>query len=214
MNSINTSGGNISWNDFVNEMLAKGEVSRVQVVPESDIVEIYLHPGAVIFGRPVRCAERDENKISLRTFKADVRAYLSFSGFSGFSLCRGWRSCTECRLPTLTSLRRNWELLKKSLILTPRTGYQCPTNALVSLESKKVFLTILTSLLLSGKFFLCGCELVFQTKSNFFPVWLLHSAVYALGMAAIGVGILWYIFRLAGMGGKEGGFSAFVSLPS
>ena len=53
LNSINTSGGNISWNDFVHEMLAKGEVSRVQVVPESDIVEIYLHPGAVIFGRPV-----------------------------------------------------------------------------------------------------------------------------------------------------------------
>lgn len=53
LNSINTSGGNISWNDFVNEMLAKGEVSRVQVVPESDIVEIHLHPGAVIFGRPV-----------------------------------------------------------------------------------------------------------------------------------------------------------------
>lgn len=53
LNSITSSGGNISWNDFVNEMLAKGEVSRVQVVPESDIVEIYLHPGAVIFGRPV-----------------------------------------------------------------------------------------------------------------------------------------------------------------
>lgn len=58
LNSINTSGGNISWNDFVNEMLAKGEVSRVQVVPESDIVEIYLHPGAVIFGRPVRWRQR------------------------------------------------------------------------------------------------------------------------------------------------------------
>lgn len=44
--------------------------------------------------------------------------------------------------------------------------------------------------------------------------WLLmflFSAVYALGMAAIGVAILWYIFRLAGMGGREGGFSAFVS---
>lgn len=57
LNSINTSGGNISWNDFVNEMLAKGEVSRVQVVPESDVVEIYLHPGAVIFGRPVRSCQ-------------------------------------------------------------------------------------------------------------------------------------------------------------
>jgi len=30
-------------------------------------------------------------------------------------------------------------------------------------------------------------------------------------MAAIGVAILWYIFRLAGLGGKDGGFSAFVS---
>ncbi|KAG7253979.1 hypothetical protein CRUP_013840 [Coryphaenoides rupestris] len=30
LNSINTSGGNISWSDFVQEMLAKGEVSRVQ----------------------------------------------------------------------------------------------------------------------------------------------------------------------------------------
>lgn len=56
LNSLTSSGGNISWNDFVNEMLAKGEVSRVQVVPESDIVEIYLYPGAVIFGRPVSCA--------------------------------------------------------------------------------------------------------------------------------------------------------------
>ncbi|XP_034048034.1 paraplegin [Thalassophryne amazonica] len=52
LNSLNMSGGNISWNDFVNEMLVKGEVMRVEVVPESDIVEIYLHPGAVIFGRP------------------------------------------------------------------------------------------------------------------------------------------------------------------
>lgn len=41
---------------------------------------------------------------------------------------------------------------------------------------------------------------------------MIYSAVYALGMAAIGVAILWYIFRLAGMGGREGGFSAFVSV--
>lgn len=67
LNSINTSGGNISWNDFVNEMLAKGEVSRVQVVPESDIVEIYLHPGAVIFGRPVRSIS------SLQNLDTDVK---------------------------------------------------------------------------------------------------------------------------------------------
>lgn len=60
-NSINSISSNISWNDFVNEMLAKGEVSRVQVVPETDIVEIYLHSGAVIFGRPVCCAGFNTN---------------------------------------------------------------------------------------------------------------------------------------------------------
>ena len=53
LNALGSSGGNISWNDFVHEMLAKGEVQRVQVVPESDVVEVYLHPGAVVFGRPV-----------------------------------------------------------------------------------------------------------------------------------------------------------------
>lgn len=52
LNSLSTSGGSISWADFVNEMLAKGEVQRVQVVPESDVVEVYLYPGAVVFGRP------------------------------------------------------------------------------------------------------------------------------------------------------------------
>uniref|UniRef100_A0A8C0IN82 Mitochondrial inner membrane m-AAA protease component paraplegin n=1 Tax=Chelonoidis abingdonii TaxID=106734 RepID=A0A8C0IN82_CHEAB len=52
LNSLTISGVNISWNDFVNEMLAKGEVQSIQVVPESDIVQIYLHPGAVVFGRP------------------------------------------------------------------------------------------------------------------------------------------------------------------
>lgn len=56
LNALGSSGGNISWNDFVHEMLAKGEVQRVQVVPESDVVEVYLHPGAVVFGRPVSAA--------------------------------------------------------------------------------------------------------------------------------------------------------------
>lgn len=57
LNALSGSGGNISWNDFVHEMLAKGEVQRVQVVPESDVVEVYLHPGAVVFGRPVRSGQ-------------------------------------------------------------------------------------------------------------------------------------------------------------
>ncbi|NWH55449.1 SPG7 protein, partial [Fregata magnificens] len=49
--SENREGTNISWNYFVNEMLAKGEVQRIEVVPESDIVEIYLHPGGTPHGQ-------------------------------------------------------------------------------------------------------------------------------------------------------------------
>uniref|UniRef100_A0A663MXG9 SPG7 matrix AAA peptidase subunit, paraplegin n=1 Tax=Athene cunicularia TaxID=194338 RepID=A0A663MXG9_ATHCN len=49
--SENKEGTNISWNYFLNEMLAKGEVQRIEVVPESDIVEIYLHPGGTPHGQ-------------------------------------------------------------------------------------------------------------------------------------------------------------------
>ena len=38
LNTINISGWNISWNDFVHEMLANGEVACAQVAPESNIV--------------------------------------------------------------------------------------------------------------------------------------------------------------------------------
>lgn len=53
MISENREGTNISWNYFVNEMLSKGEVQRIEVVPESDIVEIYLHPGGTPHGQVV-----------------------------------------------------------------------------------------------------------------------------------------------------------------
>uniref|UniRef100_A0A8C7R4H7 Mitochondrial inner membrane m-AAA protease component paraplegin n=1 Tax=Oncorhynchus mykiss TaxID=8022 RepID=A0A8C7R4H7_ONCMY len=135
LNSINTSGGNISWNDFVNEMLAKGEVSRVQVVPESDIVEIYLHPGAVIFGRPRLALMYRMQVANIDKFEEKLRA-------------------AEEEL--------NIDAKDRIPVSYKRTGF-------------------------------------------------FGNALYALGMAAIGVAILWYIFRLAGMGGKEGGFSAFVN---
>lgn len=90
LNSINTSGGNISWNDFVNEMLAKGEVSRVQVVPESDIVEIYLHPGAVIFGRPV-CFARFNANTHLASEPLQWQWRITSHSVAFFLFCRGWR---------------------------------------------------------------------------------------------------------------------------
>uniref|UniRef100_A0A673A8E3 AAA+ ATPase domain-containing protein n=1 Tax=Sphaeramia orbicularis TaxID=375764 RepID=A0A673A8E3_9TELE len=136
LNSINNSGGNISWNDFVNEMLAKGEVSRVQVVPEGDIVEIYLHPGAVIFGRPRLALMYRMQVANIDKFEEKLRAAEEELNID-----------TKDRIP------------------------------------------------------------VSYKRSGFFG-----NALYALGMAAIGVTILWYIFRLAGMGGREGGFSAFNQL--
>uniref|UniRef100_H3B033 Mitochondrial inner membrane m-AAA protease component paraplegin n=1 Tax=Latimeria chalumnae TaxID=7897 RepID=H3B033_LATCH len=136
LNSINASGGNISWNDFVNEMLAKGEVSRVQVVPESDIVEIYLHPGAVVFGRPRLALMYRMQVANIDKFEEKLRAAEDELNIDG-----------KDRIPV--SYRR--------------TGF-------------------------------------------------FGNALYALGMAAVGVAILWYIFRLAGMAGREGGFSAFNQL--
>nr|XP_057944743.1 paraplegin isoform X2 [Doryrhamphus excisus] len=136
INFINTSGGNISWNDFVNEMLAKGEVSRVLVVPESDIVEIYLHPGAVIFGRPRIALMYRMQVANIDKFEEKLRAAEEELNID-----------TKDRIP----------------VSYKRTGF-------------------------------------------------FGNALYALGMAAIGVAILWYIFRLAGMGGREGGFSAFNQL--
>ncbi|XP_798395.4 paraplegin [Strongylocentrotus purpuratus] len=56
---------NISWQSFVNDMLAKGEVKDVSVTyydtdgsgesknPESDVVHVFLHDGAIVFGREV-----------------------------------------------------------------------------------------------------------------------------------------------------------------
>ncbi|KAI2580209.1 SPG7 matrix AAA peptidase subunit, paraplegin, partial [Homo sapiens] len=38
------------------------------------------------------------------------------------------------------------------------------------------------------------------------------NALYSVGMTAVGLAILWYVFRLAGMTGREGGFSAFNQL--
>uniref|UniRef100_A0AAQ5XFZ0 AAA+ ATPase domain-containing protein n=1 Tax=Amphiprion ocellaris TaxID=80972 RepID=A0AAQ5XFZ0_AMPOC len=136
LNSLTSSGGNISWNDFVHEMLAKGEVSRVQVVPESDIVEIYLHPGAVIFGRPRLALMYRMQVANIDKFEEKLRAAEEELNID-----------TKDRIP----------------VSYKRTGF-------------------------------------------------FGNAVYALGMAAIGVAILWYIFRLAGMGGREGGFSAFNQL--
>uniref|UniRef100_A0A8D0YK07 Mitochondrial inner membrane m-AAA protease component paraplegin n=1 Tax=Sus scrofa TaxID=9823 RepID=A0A8D0YK07_PIG len=134
LNALGSSGGNISWNDFVHEMLAKGEVQRVQVVPESDVVEVYLHPGAVVFGRPRLALMYRMQVANIDRFEEKLRAAEDELNIGG-----------QDRIPV--SYRR--------------TGF-------------------------------------------------FGNALYALGMTAVGLAILWYVFRLAGMTGREGGFSAFL----
>lgn len=43
----------VSWNEFLYQMLAKGEVEEIVVRPDMDIVTIILHDGAVIKGKRV-----------------------------------------------------------------------------------------------------------------------------------------------------------------
>ncbi|XP_039316209.2 mitochondrial inner membrane m-AAA protease component paraplegin isoform X3 [Saimiri boliviensis] len=136
LNALSTSGGSISWNDFVHEMLAKGEVQRVQVVPESDVVEVYLHPGAVVFGRPRLALMYRMQVANIDRFEEKLRAAEDELNIEG-----------KDRIP----------------VTYKRTGF-------------------------------------------------FGNALYALGMTAVGLAILWYGFRLAGMTGREGGFSAFNQL--
>lgn len=41
----------VSWNEFVHQMLAKGEVKQLIIKPDYDLVQIVLHDGAVIKGQ-------------------------------------------------------------------------------------------------------------------------------------------------------------------
>ncbi|XP_069843942.1 mitochondrial inner membrane m-AAA protease component paraplegin isoform X2 [Dipodomys merriami] len=136
LNSLSTSGGSISWNDFVTEMLAKGEVQRVQVVPESDVVEVYLYPGAVVFGRPRLALMYRMQVANIDKFEEKLRAVED-----------------ELKIESKDRIPVSYK----------RTGF-------------------------------------------------FGNAIYALGMTAVGLAILWYIFRLTGMTGREGGFSAFNQL--
>ncbi|XP_037671596.1 paraplegin isoform X1 [Choloepus didactylus] len=136
LNALGSSGGSISWSDFVNEMLAKGEVQRVQVVPESDLVEVYLHPGAVVFGRPRLALMYRMQVANIDKFEEKLRAAEDELGIAG-----------QDRIP------------------------------------------------------------VSYKRSGFFG-----NALYAVGVTAVAAAILWYVFRLTGMTGREGGFSAFNQL--
>lgn len=64
----------ISWNDFVNEMLAKGEVARVEVDPERDCVYVHLFTDAVLVGQTVRRQVYSMKVANIDKFEEKLRA--------------------------------------------------------------------------------------------------------------------------------------------
>ncbi|CAD5113086.1 DgyrCDS2278 [Dimorphilus gyrociliatus] len=69
----------VSWNEFVREMLTKGEVDEIIVRPEVEIAFIKLHPNAVVKGRPVdqnlfamKIADPDKFETKLRKIEAEL----------------------------------------------------------------------------------------------------------------------------------------------
>ncbi|KAI5088570.1 paraplegin isoform X1 [Silurus meridionalis] len=206
LNLFTASGGNISWNDFVNEMLAKGEVARVQVVPESEIVEIDLHPGAVVFGRPrVKGLAQGPKSGSLArpgleppTFRSVTQRLNRWSYHSPNA--PGKSSTTVSITPTFSStcsVGTKAHYVLQRLALTYRMQVANIDKFEEKLRAAEEQLNIDPK----------DRVPVSYKRTGFFG-----NALYALGMAAVGVGILWYIFRLAGMGVREGGFSAFNQL--
>uniref|UniRef100_S4R5A2 SPG7 matrix AAA peptidase subunit, paraplegin n=1 Tax=Petromyzon marinus TaxID=7757 RepID=S4R5A2_PETMA len=79
VNLLTDTQSSVSWNDFANEMLAKGEVASVQVTPESEVVYVTIHPGAVISGQQrvarvysMRVPNIDKFEEKLRTIENEL----------------------------------------------------------------------------------------------------------------------------------------------
>jgi spastic paraplegia protein 7 len=63
----------VSWNEFLYQMLAKGEVEQLVVRPELDLVTIYLYDGAVIKGRRAEHKTYHMNIVNVASFEKRLR---------------------------------------------------------------------------------------------------------------------------------------------
>lgn len=63
----------VSWNEFVHQMLAKGEVEEVIIRPDMDIVTIILHEGAVIKGKRVDTKTYHMNVVDVDRVEERIR---------------------------------------------------------------------------------------------------------------------------------------------
>lgn len=63
----------VSWNEFVHQMLAKGEVEQLVVRPELDLVTIYLHDGAIIKGKKAEHKTYHMNIVNVPSFEKRLK---------------------------------------------------------------------------------------------------------------------------------------------
>ncbi|MPC09430.1 Paraplegin [Portunus trituberculatus] len=63
----------VSWNEFVHQMLAHGEVEELIVRPDLDIVTIILHEGAVVKGKKMEQRTYHMNIVDLQHFEERLR---------------------------------------------------------------------------------------------------------------------------------------------
>lgn len=63
----------VSWNEFLYQMLAKGEVEEIIVRPDVDIVTIILHDNAIVKGRRVEHKTYHMNVIDITRFEDKLR---------------------------------------------------------------------------------------------------------------------------------------------
>ncbi|XP_022703747.1 paraplegin-like [Varroa jacobsoni] len=65
--------GYVAWNDFYHNMLAKGEVEEVVVLPDLELALIYLHRGAIIKGQPTGRRVYQMKIVDLEQFESRIR---------------------------------------------------------------------------------------------------------------------------------------------
>ncbi|KAF2901674.1 hypothetical protein ILUMI_04517 [Ignelater luminosus] len=63
----------VSWNEFLYQMLAKGEVEEIIVRPDVEIVTIILHEGAIIKGKKVDHKTYHMNVVDVHKFEDKLR---------------------------------------------------------------------------------------------------------------------------------------------
>ena len=58
----------ISWNEFVTDMLSRGEVNQIVILPDADLVQVQLYPGASVRGAQTKVSRQGLLTYDLQSF--------------------------------------------------------------------------------------------------------------------------------------------------